>query len=63
MSTTAKSSSFVSFSIALYKAFTVSSDVKHGILHSTAILLILKPSLPDCFPFVGVLITKFNFPD
>ena len=36
--------------------------MKQGILHSTAILLILNPSLLDCFPFVGVLITKLIFP-
>ena len=46
----------------MYRAFTVSKDVKQGILHSTAVLLILNPSLFDSFPFVGVLITKLILP-
>ena len=63
ISTGFKFFSSIPVSIALYKAQAVSNDVKHGILHSTAILLILKPSLFDCFPLVGVLITKLIFPN
>ena len=58
-----KSSSFVPFSNASYKASTVSNAVKHGIFDSTANLLILNPSLDSCFPLVGVLMIKDSFPE
>ena len=62
MSIGVKSSSLIPFSNASYNASTVSNAVKQGIFDSTASLLILKPSLDSCFPFVGVLIMNDNLP-
>lgn len=62
ISTISISSSVCISSIASYRAFAVSSEVKHGIFDSTASLLILNPSLFDSLPLVGVFIIKFIFP-
>jgi len=40
----------------------VSIEVKHGILHSDAALLILNPSLLSSLPLVGVFTTKVILP-
>jgi len=62
ISTTSITSSVFISSIASYKAFAVSNDVKHGTFDSTASLLILNPSLFASFPLVGVVIIKLIFP-